>query len=146
MKDYERYYELWNKIEEYTVDEFKFLKSYIKSKNYKVNYAFYNKVSAKKKQIAVVFDSTPSMRRSGVENNWEVICSRNITDKEIEEFINHYFRKSFKRFLVFYYNNVDRLIHDDTKLQAITPDVFIEKCRKKGYSGTFQLKIDYAII
>ena len=29
------------------------------------------------------------------------------------------------------------------KLNAITPDNFIEQCRKNGYTGTFQLKLDY---
>jgi hypothetical protein len=146
MKDFQKYYQLWNKADEYSSDELKFLKSYIKNQNFKVSYGFYNKVSSKKMQIAVIFDLIPSqMRRTGVENNWEFICSRKITDKEIEEFINHYFRKSFKRFLVFYYNNVDKLIHDDKRLEAITPDDFIEQCRKKGYSGTFQLKLNYTI-
>jgi hypothetical protein len=144
MNDWKTHFDLWNKTEEYTEEEFKFLKNYIQKQNYKVSYGFYNKVSAQKKQIAVIFDLIPSqMRRTGVENNWEIITTRQITDKEIEEFINHYFRNSFKRFLVFYYNNVDRLIHDDIRLEALTPDDFIEKCRKKGYSGTFQLKLEY---
>lgn len=143
----QKYYDLWNKADSYSDDEFKFLKKYIKRQNYKVNYGFYNKVSSKKMQIAVLFDLIPLQnRRTGVENNWEVISTREITDKEIEEVINHYFRNSYKRFLVFYYTNVDRLIHDDKRLEATTPDKFIEQCRKKGYSGTFQLKLDYNAI
>lgn len=147
MNDTDKAYSLWNKFEEYTSEEFKFLKKYIRNQNYKVSYGFYNKVSAKKKQITVVLDTMPfQMRRTGVENNWEIITTRSITDQEIEEYINQYYRSSFKRFLVFYYNNVDRLIHDDKKLQAVTPDNFIDQCRKKGYSGTFQLKIEYNTI
>lgn len=80
------------------------------------------------------------MRRSGVENNWEIISTRKKTDKEIEQFITHYFRNSFKRFLVFYYKSIDRLIQDDKTLEAITPGDFIEKCIKKGYSKNLQLK------
>ncbi len=138
-----KHYNLWNKQEDYTEKEFSFLKSYIKKQNYKVNYGFYNKESSKKMQIAVIFDLIPNqMRRTGVENNWEIIESRNITDKEIEEFINLYFRSSFKRFLVFYYKNIDRLIYDDARLEAITPTKFIDECRKKGYSGSYQLKIE----
>lgn len=143
MTNIEKYYDLWNKIDEYTDEEFNFLKNHIKKQKCKVNYGFYNKESSKKKQIAVVFDLIPSqLRRTGVENNWEIVCSREITDREIEEFIDHYFRKSYKRFLVFYYNNIDRLIHDDKRLNANTPIEFIEQCRKKGYSGTFQLKLE----
>lgn len=142
--DFKKYYDLWNKSEQYTDDEMKFLKAYIKSKNFKVSYGFYNKESSKKQQIAVIFDLIPGqMRKTGVENNWSIFATRKITSKEIEEFINHYFRNSFKRFLVFYYKNIDKLIFDDEKLQATTPDNFINECRKKGYSGTYQLKIEY---
>lgn len=137
---------LWNKKEDFSFDEFVFLKKYIKNKNFKVSYGFYNKISSKKTQIAIIFDLMPSqMRRTGVENNWEIISIRKMTDKEIEEFINFYFRNSFKRFLVFYYSNVDKLIYDDKRLGTATPESFIEQCRKKGYSGTFQLKLDYYV-
>lgn len=145
MKDFKKYYQLWNKYDDYSSDEIKFLTNYIKSQNIKVSCGFYNKVSSKKMQIAVIFDLIPSqMRRTGVENNWEIVSTRKITDKEIQEFITHYFKNSFKRFLVFYYKNVDRLIHDDKRLDAITPEVFIDQCRKNGYSGNFQLKLDYS--
>lgn len=145
MSDWQKHYDLWNKSEDYTDEEFKFLKSYIKKKNFKVRYGFYNKISSQKKQIAVIFDTNPFMtRRTGVENNWEIIHTRDITDKEIEEFINHYFRAQFKRFLVFYYNNVNKLVYDDKRLNAITPDKFIDECCKRGYTGTYQLKVEFA--
>ena len=144
MNQFKKEFNLWNKTEPYTVDEIKFLKSQIKNKNYVVKYGFYNKESAMKKQIAVIFDLMPNLgRKTGVENNWEIISTRKITDKEIEEFITFYFRNAFKRFLVFYYKNVDKLIFDDMRLNAETPNKFIEQCRKKGYSGTFQLKLEY---
>lgn len=144
MKDFKKYYQLWNKCDEFSDEDMRFLKSYIKTKNFKVKYGFYNKISSNKRQIAVIFDLIPAQtRRTGVENNWEVICTRAITDREIEEFIYHYFKSSFKRFLVFYYANVDRLIQDDEKLGSVTPEDFVEKCRSKGYSGAFQLKIDF---
>ena len=142
--NWKKQYDLWNKVEEYTDEEFSFLKSYIQKQNYKVNYGFYNKESSKNMQIAVIFDTNPSqMRKTGAENNWTLISSRKMTNKEVEEYIIHYFRSQFKRFLVFYYKNVDRLIHDDTRLEAITPEKFIDECRNKGYSGSFQLKLEY---
>lgn len=138
-----KHYELWNKIEQYSDDEFRFLKKYIKKKNYMIKYGFYNKESSIKKQIAVILDLEPNKnRKTGAENNWEIISSRSMTDKEIEEFIIHYFRNSYKRFLVFYYKNVDKLIYDDDKLNAETPIQFINQCRDRGYSGSFQLKIE----
>lgn len=144
MKEFEKFYSLWNKKEEYTDEEFNFLKKEIKNKKFTVTYGFYNKESSQKKQIALVINTDPFMtRRTGVENNWEYIQTREITNLEIEEYINFHFRASYKRFLVFYYTNVDKLIYDDKKLNAVTPDNFIDQCRKKGYSGTFQLKMDY---
>lgn len=140
----DKYHNLWNKTDDYTDDEFNFLKKQIKKKNFTVTYGFYNKESAQKKQIAVIIDQMPFMnRRSGVENYWDYIQTRDITELEIEEYINFYFRKSYKRFIVHYYNNVDKLIYHDKKLNAVTPNNFIEKCRDKGYSGTFQLKLEY---
>jgi hypothetical protein len=142
--DIDRYYNLWNKMEDYTDNEFDFLIKHIKKKKFTVTYGFYNKESKLKKQIAVILDQDPNMnRRTGVENNWETIVKRDITILEIEQFINFYFRRSYKRFIVFYYENVDKLIYDDNKLNAITPSIFIDKCRNKGYTGTYQLKLDY---
>jgi len=141
---FEKYYDLWNKKEEYTSDEIGFLEKEIAKKNIKVNYGFYRKESSMKKQIAVIFDLMPNQsRRTGVENNWEILFSRPITEKEIKEYIQHYFRSSFKRFLVFYYKNVDKLIFDDNKLNAETPEKYIEECRKRGYSGSYQLKVEF---
>jgi len=146
LNSFEKYYFLWNKKTDYTVEEIEFLKLFIKKKKYTVSYGFYNKVSSQKKQIAVVFDLEPmKIKKGGVENNWEIIHKRPITAKEIEEFINQYFQASFKRFLVFYYNNVDRLIYDDKRLDAETPEKFIDECRRRGYSGTYQLKLDYSV-
>ena len=142
--DIDRYYNLWNKMEDYSDDEYQFLIKHIKNKKFTVTYGFYNKESKVKKQIAVILDQDPNMnRRTGVENNWESIVKRDITTLEIEQFINFYFRRSYKRFVVFYYQNVDKLIYDDKKLNAVTPTIFIDKCRSKGYSGTYQLKLDY---
>lgn len=145
-KDVERFHNLWNKDlnEDWSPEEFLFLKKQIRKKNYKVTYGFYNKKSAKNKQIALIIDLMPHMnRRTGAENNWEYIVSREITDLEIEEFINYYFRSSSQRFWVFYYKNIERLIEDDQVLKAITPNTFIKMCQERGYSGDYQTRIDF---
>lgn len=134
---------LWDKLDDYTDQEFSFLKKYFRNEKIVVKYGFYNKESSKGKQIAVIFDLIPSQnRRTGVENNWEIISERIATDLEIEEYINYYFRKSYKRFLVFYYKSIDKLIYDDSKLGVETPNEFKEICQKRNYTGTFQLKLE----
>lgn len=141
-----RYYDLWNKDInlDFELEEFSFLKKQIKNKKFTVTYGFYNKVSAQKKQIALIINTDPFMtRRTGVENNWEYIHTRDITDLEIEEFINFYFRSSYKRFLVFYYRDIERLIIDDKKLKARTPLEFIAKCEGKGYAGKYQIRLEF---
>jgi hypothetical protein len=144
MNKYKKFNVLWNKQEEYSLDEFSFLRSFIKNKNIRVSYGFYNKISSKKMQIALIFDLIPFQnRKTGVENNWEIISQRQITDLEIDEFINHYFRKSFKRFLVFYYKDLEKLIIDDRKLGAETPYEFIKLCEIKGYKGKYQTRIEF---
>lgn len=143
MKASERAMKLWNQMETYSDDDFNFLKKYIKKKKYKVKYAFYTPISNTGKQIALIFDLIPNQpRKSGVENKWKIISTREMTEKEIEEYIIFYFRETSQRFWVFYYKNIEKLIYDDQKLKAITPEKFIEECHKKGYSGAFQLKIE----
>ena len=141
-----REYDLWNKDIniDFEPEEFSFLKKRIKNKKFTVTYGFYNKVSAQKKQIALIINTDPFMtRRTGVENNWEYIHTRDITDLEIEEYINFHFRPSFKRFLVFYYRDMERLIVDDLKLKAITPPIFIKMCQDKGYAGKYQARLEF---
>jgi hypothetical protein len=141
-----RYYDLWEKDIniDFDPEEFSFLKKQIKNKKFTVTYGFYNKESSQKKQIALIINTDPFMtRRTGVENNWEYIQSREMTDLEIEEYINYYFRPAFKRFLVFYYRDIERLIIDDQKLKAVTPPVFIKMCQDKGYAGKYQTRLEF---
>lgn len=141
-----KFYALWNKSieEDFTSDEMIFLKKEIKKKNFKVAYGFYNKVSSQKKQIALIVDKDPfSPRRCAAENNWTYIASREISDLEIQEYILFYFRNSYKRFLVFYYKDIERLIIDDSKLKIITPPVFIKMCQDKGFAGMYQTRLEF---
>jgi hypothetical protein len=137
---------LWNKPikEDFDEDEFAFLVRYIKRKKYKVKYGFYTKKSLSGKQVALVYDFIPNQpRKTGSENNWEIIHERDITHKEIEEHITFYYRSSYKRFLVFYYKGIEKLILDDKKLNAETPQKFIDECHKRQYSSSFQFKIEF---
>lgn len=146
MSEAKKIYDLWEKdmSEDFTDQERSYITKYLKKKNYLVKYGFYTKVSLKGKQIAVIFDFEPYKdRKSGSENNWEVICQRPITDAEIDEFITFYFRPSFKRFLVFYYKDLEKLLLDDRKLQVETPYEFINMCEKRGYVGKYQTRMEF---
>lgn len=126
--------DLWNKPMglDFTEDEIEFLMGFLGQKGYRVKYGFYNKISAKGKYLTVLYDSMPNMnRRTGVENNWEFISERAITDAELREYIIFYYRASFKRFLVFYYADIDAVIATDIKLGAITPKDFVKSAERR---------------
>ncbi len=133
----QRFQDLWNAglDREYTESEMKFLRIKIKLKGVIIKYGFYRKKSASGKQIAVIFDFAPqTARKSGAANNWDVLCEREITSEELDEFIVHYFPAQDRRFLVFYYRDIEHLLSDDQKLDAVTPPNFIDECRRRGYT------------
>lgn len=138
-------YALWNKPieEDFTEDEIKFLIKYIKEKKFKVKYGFYTKKSSVGKQIALIYDFIPNQpRKTGSENNWEIVTEREMSFREIKEHITFYYRSTYKRFLVFYYKGIEKLIFDDKRLESETPQSFINECHKRGYSNSFQLKFN----
>lgn len=146
MSDFKKAYELWNKNpkEDFSDSELAFLKNHLSKKKYKVKYGFYNRKSSKGKYISVIFDLMPLQnRKTGSENNWDVIAEREMTEGELNEFIIFHYRNSFKRFLVFYYKDLEKLLIDDIKLGAKTPYEFIKQCENKGYKGNYQSKIEF---
>lgn len=146
MSEYKKAYALWHKDpnEDFTDAEIIFLRKHLLKKKFNVKYGFYNRESSKGKYIALIFDLAPYIgRKSGAENNWTIISERNMTIKELDEFIIFHYRKSFKRFLVFYYKDLERLLIDDSKLEAKTPYEFIKECENKGYVGKYQTRIEF---
>ena len=117
---------------DFTEEEINFLEGYLTSKNYTVSYGFYKKISLKDKYLVVVIDTMPNNnRKSGAENNWELLKTRPVTAQEIREFIIFNYRTHYKRFLVYYYCDVYKIISEDLKLGAETPKEFIKACELK---------------
>jgi hypothetical protein len=136
-------FELYKKKERFTTKEKSFLKSKIKKSDFKIRYGFYRGVSSKGLQIAFVIDSMPnSPRRSGVENKWEIICTREISNIEYDEEIENY-GCNVHRFKVFYYRDIGKLIEDDKKYYVTTPENFVKECIRRGYNGNYQKQIDF---
>lgn len=129
--------------EDFTDDEIRFLKKHFKKNPFTVKYAFYNKSSTAGKYITYLWDLMPhSPRKSPVENYWQIIETRKPNDNEIMEYILFYFRESHKRFVVWYYQKVEKLVHDDQCLKNVTPEKFVEQCIAKGFWGNYQTKLD----
>jgi hypothetical protein len=137
-------YQLWDNQENLTEEQIQLVFKELKSKKIKVKYCFYQKESTQNKQLAVVYDLIPNQsRRTGVENNWEVISTRLISDSELIDYVKNYFQSSYKRFLVFYYENIDKIIYLDKKFNVNTPESFIDESLKRGYKGNFQIKMTF---
>lgn len=125
----------------FNAKEIAFIKKNTPKKNYKIKYAIYNKTSSKNLYIAFIIDQMPySPRRSAIENNWDIIAEREISNLEYHEMIQNY-GTNHRRFKVWYYRNVETLMQDDLRYNVTTPDVFVKKCKNLGYSGSVQLEM-----
>ena len=144
-EDQKRLAELYAKPSSYKFndEELKFIKRFEKKSDFLIKYGFYRKISNNGCQIAFIIDQAPnSPRRSGVENNWDIFCSRPISTIEYDEMIQNYGMNK-KRFLVFYYDNIDYLIYEDLKYNVKTPEDFVKECFNRKYTGSFQSEIDF---
>ena len=126
-----------------TKKDIAFLKTCFKKNHWKVKYAFYNKNSPKNRYVAFIIDSLPnSPRRSGVENNWEIICERELTNFEYEEQIQNWGCNN-RRFNVYYYDCIERLQRDDKKYHFETPEKYVKEAKKRGYSMDLQTIMEF---
>ncbi len=127
----------------YTDEEFNFLKSKIPKSRFSAKCCLYKKKSKKGYYIAFMIDLMPNhIRRSGVENVWEVISTRKLSDIEYEEQIHNY-GCNIRRYVAWYYFNIEYLIMEDLKYGVATPAEFIRECKKRGYSKSIQLEFDF---
>ena len=105
-------------------------------------YAFYRKESRIGCQIAFFIDQTPyATRRSMIENSFEFFTTRPLSKVELEEWEGN--RECWnKRFVTWYYKDIEFLINEDAKYNVKTPQVFIDECRKRGYKRQ-QLQLEF---
>lgn len=124
-------------------EEIALIKKHDNIKNYLVYYAFYRKTSNKNCYIEFIIDCIPNhRRRSGVMNNWEIHTKRALNRIEYKEMIEN-FGTAHKRFIVWNYETIEHLIEEDAKYGIVTPQVFIDECKKRGYyDKSNQLKLE----
>lgn len=123
--------------------EIKLLKSRYKKNDWKIIYAIYRKHSPKGCYIGFIIDGMPgSVRRSGAENHWEYICTREISSGEYDELIANLGTNN-RRFELFLYKGIELLIKEDKDYGVDTPPEFIKVCQERGYSAAYQTKIEF---
>lgn len=91
----------------------------------KVLYVIYKLKS--KTPFMVIYDSMPGSRRSLVMNKWTIVGERDANEEELKEFIKEQF---VKRFVSFFYEDIDFLIKEDALYGVETPAEVIEKMQK----------------
>lgn len=113
--------------------ELKAIKKHQPKSDFKIRYSIYKRPSSKNMYITFIIDQMcKQSRKSGAENQWETICTRDINNTEYNEMISN-FGTHHQRFIVWYYKDIETLIADDLKYKIDTPKEFIELCISKGY-------------
>ncbi|WP_291960133.1 hypothetical protein [Maribacter sp.] len=137
--------ELWHKPanEKFTPEEINIIKKYIPKSKYRARYAIYKPVSKKDLYIGFFLDSNPNAtRRSGVENHWDFLYEREITNIEYQEIIENYGCNN-RRFHAYYHRHIEHLVNEDLKYNVTTPPGFVKECKRLGYTGDFQLQMNF---
>ena len=124
-----------------TEEELMLVRKHTKRHSFKAMYCTYNRHSHKNTYIGFFIDQMAlSDRRSPLMNIWDKIAERPLTLDEYNEITANY-GCHHKRFIVYMYRDIEALIVDDLKYGVETPAVFVDHCRKKGYSGQYQLQL-----
>lgn len=130
--------------EKFNNEEIEFIKKNVPKNSFSTKYALYKKKSYKNAYIAFIIDREPNARRrSGVENHYEFICSRPLSEMEYEDEINNYGTNN-RRFTMWYYSGIEALIDSDKQMGAETPKEFIERCKREGYTSSFQTQFKFS--
>jgi hypothetical protein len=125
---------------QYTDEELQFIMDNLGKKKFRIKYAIFRQHSHKGLYISFIIDRMPyATRRTVAYNSYEVICEREISDKEyIEECQN--FGCGSRTLHVYYYKNIELLIEEDKLYNVDTPQKFIDECVKLGYTESLCVK------
>ena len=117
-----------------TPEEKSFLKKHISRKKFLVKYCIWKQNRINGAYILLIIDKFPNkVRRTAMDNSIEVIETRALTDAEYDEQIENYGCAS-RIYECYDYRDIEWLIYEDTMMGAITPQSFINECRKRGYT------------
>ena len=117
---------------QFSEKEMNFLKQMYPRSRFAVVYAFFKGWSDKKLPCQVIYDSHPeSPRRSGVQNLYEFVCKRPVSDDEYDDLIGNLGTNN-RRFKVYSYSNLEEVIAEDVRLGAVTPEKYKTEARLRG--------------
>ena len=130
----------------FTDDEIKFILMNSDIQNAKAKYFIWKQERHNKKYIGFMLDFMPfRVRKTGVDNSTDIICTRDLCKLEkLEEAQNYGCRNRIMH--NWNYKDVEALIEDDLKYGIQTPQKFIDHCKRLGhtnpnYKSNEQLKL-----
>lgn len=130
-------YNLWSKPldQKFTETEIEYLKKQFPKKKFLIKYGVWKQERKNEKYITFIIDNTPyRIRPCAADRSIEVIATRKITNIEwLEELQN--FGCNSRVMQAWNYKYIEQLIKGDKRYGIETPEIFIEYCKKKGYSG-----------
>lgn len=132
----ERLEALYNAPKDKPLDELdvKWLMKMLPRNQFSIKYVIYKKQSHFDTYLGIMQDSMNSCpRRSGVENHWETIESRSLTNTEWKEVCQNY-GSSNRRFTLWQYKAIEDLIIEEKKYNVKVPQKFIDKAKELGYT------------
>jgi len=132
------------KSEQFTEEEIKFLKKHLPTNTWKIHYVLYKQKSPKGLYVGLCIDYMANNPRDRTPGHYSmnVICSRDLNAKEkLWEYQNYGTRN--RRFVTYWYSDVQSVIMMDMHYGIETPKEFIELCETKGYSRGAQTYIKF---
>lgn len=117
-----------------TDEEKQFLKKHVPKKKYLAKYCIWKQHRHNGAYILFIIDKFPNkVRRTAMDNSIEVLETRQLTDEEYNEQIENYGCAS-RIYECYDYKDIEWLIHEDSLMGAVTPQSFINECKKRGYT------------
>lgn len=133
-KTKDRYFEvldLYSKPPSYKFneEEIELIKQYEPKSNYTIKYCIWKQHRINGKYICFAIELCRQARKSAFEHSVQVICERELTDVEYQEMIEN-FGTCNRRFLVYNFDNIEKVIAMDKLYNVKTPQQFIDRCQK----------------
>ena len=131
--------------QQFTKEEIEFLKKNLPRRKWRAKYAIYKPKSKLGKQIAFIIDHVPfAPRKSGMDNLYEWIEERLLTDSEYDWVIGNWGTNT-RRFTIWEFRSIEELIQDHQAYNPVikVPDKFIEICKERRLSMSYQTKINF---
>jgi hypothetical protein len=127
--------DLYNvKGRKFTDKEKAFLRKKLPKSKWKIKYCIWKQERRNNRYILFLIDHFPGkIRPPAMDKAIEVIVTREISDLEYEEQIEN-FGCCKRVYECWDYLDIEYLIHEDQKYGVKTPQVFINECRKRGYT------------